>query len=66
MSKENNQQVISLENVKVELVKGISKKNNREYYMLRVTTGDHALDSTFKPIWLNLLQADLLTQRNEK
>lgn len=66
MEKNNNQTTIELKDLKVELVKGISQKNNSQYYMLRVSTGDVALDSTFKPIWLNLLQADLLEKRNNE
>ncbi len=65
MSKELESKKTVLENAKVVLVRGVSKKTNRPYHMLRIETGNYALDKSLKPIFLDLLQVDVITLMRE-
>lgn len=52
--------------IKVELKKGVSKKTNKPYVMLRVTTGVEVVDRALKPIFLNELQVYALQMNGYK
>jgi len=52
--------------IKVELKKGISKKTNKPYVMLKITTGVDAVDRQLKPIFLNELQVYALEMNGVK
>lgn len=53
-------------NIKVELKKGVSKKTNKPYVMLKITTGVDAVDRGLKPIFLTELQVYALEMNGIK
>lgn len=53
---ENNQTKVILKGVNVVKVEGISKKSGRKYTMLRIETGNQALDNSLKANFLDDLQ----------
>lgn len=54
-----------LEFAKVVFIRGVSKKTGKPYHMLKIETGNYALDNSLKPIFLNLLQVDTITFMRE-
>ncbi len=60
MSKELERKKVVIKNAKVVLISGVSQKTGRPYHMLRIETGNYALDKSLKPIFLDLLQVDVL------
>ena len=65
MTKELQREKTIIENAKVVLIRGVSKKTGKPYHMLRIETGNVALDYSLKPIFLNMLQVDTLTLMRE-
>ncbi len=60
MSKELERKKVVIKNAKVVLISGVSQKTGRPYHMLRVETDNEALNKSLKPIFLDLLQVDVL------
>ena len=56
---------VELDFAKVVFIRGVSKKTGKPYHMLRIETGNYALDKSIKPIFLNLLQVDTITFMRE-
>lgn len=52
--------------IKVQIKKGVSKKTNKPYVMLVVTTGVNAVDRGLKPIFLTELQVYALEMNGIK
>lgn len=46
----------------VILVEGVSQKTGRDYQMLKIRTGDQALDNSLKPIFLTKLELARLNE----
>lgn len=52
--------------IKVQIKKGVSKKTNKPYVMLVVTTGVDVVDRGLKPIFLTELQVYALEMNGVK
>lgn len=52
--------------IKVEIKKGVSKKNDKPYVMLVIKTGVNAVDRGLKPIFLTELQVYALEMNGIK